>query len=117
MRPPQRSRASRIVTLRPARASSRPALRPAAPAPTTMMCAALTGSLPVVPAALSHLERHRADLVDRAGERVAGLDLGDAVGRAGQDHVAGMERVDAARAADQVGNVADQLACVRLLAR
>src|SRR4051812_18068597 len=34
MRPPQRSRASRIVTVLPARASSRAAIRPAAPAPT-----------------------------------------------------------------------------------
>src|SRR5262249_40075546 len=34
MRPPQRSRASRMVTFLPARASSRAAIRPAAPAPT-----------------------------------------------------------------------------------
>src|SRR5216684_7678481 len=34
MRPPHRSRASRTVTLLPARASSRAAIRPAAPAPT-----------------------------------------------------------------------------------
>src|SRR5262249_51071095 len=33
MRPPHRSRASRIVTLLPARASSRAAIRSAAPAP------------------------------------------------------------------------------------
>src|SRR5579885_3818046 len=38
MRPPQRSRASRIVTCLPARASSRAASRPAAPAPTTTTC-------------------------------------------------------------------------------
>src|SRR6266852_4659374 len=35
MRPPHRSRASTIVTLLPARASSRAVMRPAAPAPTT----------------------------------------------------------------------------------
>src|ERR1700687_4348450 len=34
MRPPQRSRASRMVTVLPARASSRAAITPAAPAPT-----------------------------------------------------------------------------------
>src|ERR1700694_3784889 len=34
MRPPQRSRASTMVTLLPARASSRAVIRPAAPAPT-----------------------------------------------------------------------------------
>src|SRR3954464_2877309 len=38
MRPPQRSRASRIVTVLPARASSRAAIRPAAPAPTMTIC-------------------------------------------------------------------------------
>src|SRR5215469_4054691 len=35
MRPPHRSRASRIVTRLPARASSRAVIKPAAPAPTT----------------------------------------------------------------------------------
>src|SRR4051794_29180909 len=38
MRPPQRSRTSRIVTALPARASSRAAIRPAAPAPTMTIC-------------------------------------------------------------------------------
>src|SRR3954452_11900165 len=38
MRPPQRSRASRIVTLLPSRPSARAAIKPAAPAPTITMC-------------------------------------------------------------------------------
>src|SRR5215469_4788316 len=38
MRPPQRSRASSIVTRLPARASSRAVISPAAPAPTTTKC-------------------------------------------------------------------------------
>src|SRR6185437_12168745 len=38
MRPPHLPRASRTVTFVPARASSRAAIRPAAPAPMTMTC-------------------------------------------------------------------------------
>src|SRR6266850_4294843 len=43
MRPPHRSRASRIVTLLPARASSRAVMRPVAPAPTIRKCVGCRG--------------------------------------------------------------------------
>src|SRR5712691_5065658 len=45
MRPPQRSRPSTIVTLLPARASSRAVIRPAAPAPTTRKFARCSGAI------------------------------------------------------------------------
>src|SRR6266478_1013385 len=45
MRPPQRSRASRMVTLLPAPASSRAVIRPAAPAPTTRKSVRCRGAI------------------------------------------------------------------------
>src|SRR5438132_1712561 len=45
MRPPQRSRASTMVTLLPARASSRAVIRPAAPAPTIRKFAGCSGAI------------------------------------------------------------------------
>src|SRR5439155_22106018 len=45
MRPPHRSRASTIVTLLPARASSRAVIRPAAPAPMTRKFAGCSGAI------------------------------------------------------------------------
>src|SRR5712671_6196792 len=64
MRPPQRSRASTMVTLLPARASSRAVIRPAAPAPTirkAVKCrgAIVLGDVGLNPALTSGRERHK----------------------------------------------------------
>src|SRR5258705_5817076 len=63
MRPPQRSRASTMVTLLPARASSRAVIRPAAPAPTirkAVKCreAIMLGDVGLDPVLASGRERH-----------------------------------------------------------
>src|SRR5690242_1486520 len=91
MRPPHLSRASRIVTRLPARASSRAAIRPADPAPTTTMWSACTLLILGLPAArlvletiaqqhdpafpcLAALERHRRDRRTPIGVRVRGVE-------------------------------------------
>src|SRR5215208_1417400 len=58
MRPPHRSRASRIVTSRPARASSDAAISPAAPAPTTAICAGCSRDIDGTSVDLRAFRRH-----------------------------------------------------------
>src|SRR6185437_1891178 len=94
MRPPIRSRASRMATRWPARASSRPAIRPADPAPMTMiwMRALLL----------------RGDLVEIEPHVVVHLDRG---GTAGADHAAArmLERSDQIKPLDPRHGVIAQL--------
>src|ERR1700730_6068348 len=89
MRPPQRSRASSIVTSLPARASSRVAIRPAAPAPITTKCVRCRGDIDYLePGHLSQIvggsSPSRARPFDRLAAGVRRIDRENPAGGTGK---------------------------------
>src|SRR4051812_34025808 len=102
MRPPHRSRASRIVTCLPARANSHAAISPAAPAPTTTTCFGSLGDIGCTSADLRAFGGH--DLPNGGAREHASSMLDDARQPGGVDPVAfepGADRKEV-RIADRV---------------
>ena len=62
-----------------------------------------------------HLDVHRADTLDVSGDDIARLDRADAFGRAGDDDVAGIQRVERRGVLDQRRDAEDQVSGVRVL--
>src|SRR5205085_7993905 len=65
---------------------------------------------------LANIDLHCPNLIDGCNDVVARPNLADAFGRAGEDHVAGVQRIERRRQLDQFRNAEDHIASVRALA-